>query len=299
MKFEWKFYLLKILGVFGFSRHRLYYLKERILNRKSYSYVKDSSESVYKTIRIGNRDLDLDLRAFHEKQYYLDYVNTIPDVDGIIAKRLLRNGDTVLDAGANIGFTALTYLELGAKTIYAFEPMPSLFQRLSKLADDNLYVSSYALSNEIGKAQIISSLSHNQGSTLNKDFVNIHPGVFGEKLNKVEIQTTTLDEVCKEVKFDFMKVDIEGHEIPFVKGADHLLSKRPPRILQIEVYDLLFDDTNKLLLNYFMEVRRVVYNKATSEANFVHIAKDYSELIKKGFQIMPPNYIYTNDPTVF
>ena len=65
-------------------------------------------------IEIGGMMLPLNLAHRHERRYAAAHILSLQypqsDIDKMLFKRFVRPGDTLLDAGANIGFTALEAL---------------------------------------------------------------------------------------------------------------------------------------------------------------------------------------------
>ena len=293
--------LKKILLSIGFSSHQLYSMKQ---NFKSYLFqMRSNSKSIHgnneiNEIAIANKSIPLHMTWLHEKEYYQNHINGIKDVDFLIAEKLVNPEDVVLDVGANIGITALHYLQLGASEVHAFEPVPQIYNRLETLRDDKLCTYPFALSNKTGKDLIFISKTHNQGNTLSREVIETHPAVFGDKLDKTLIDITTLDTVLPGKKFDYIKVDIENHEIQFIEGGLHLFMEYPPRVLQIEIYDKTFESTHQILIKYFKFARKVIYNLNTEQIKFVDITRNYDEYLAKGFKINPPNYIYYNDESI-
>lgn len=99
---------------------------------------------------VAGRTLDMDLQHPHERAYaaklLLGARHPQSDVDAFLLQRFVKPGDAVLDAGANIGFTALEMLEAGAKTVVALEPLPAIFDRLRSIEGDGVHVIRRAIS---------------------------------------------------------------------------------------------------------------------------------------------------------
>jgi len=162
----------------------------------------------------------------------------------------MRPGDVVLDAGANIGFVSLTYLSLGAAEVHAIEPIGELHTRLACLEHERLRAHHLALSDRDGEAQIFRSRRHNQGHTLNPALLDLFPKVFGRAPEVETVRLARADDLFPEMRFDFIKIDIEGSEAAFIDGAHKLLSERPPRIMQIEIYPSQFEAVDSRLRRY-------------------------------------------------
>jgi len=126
----------------------------------------------------------------------------------------------IFDVGANDG----GYVKLLSRTfpdaqIHAFEPVRRVYNELTKNIGQN--VKSY----NIG----FSDTSHAATIHINPQKLglsSVYPRRlehFGKSLDESEqITLTTIDDFCKEnniAKIDFLKLDIEGHELAALRGA--------------------------------------------------------------------------------
>lgn len=158
---------------------------------------------------------------------------------GWLAK-VLRDGDTVIDVGANFGAYSMRLSSVVGATgkIVAVEPLPWVYSRLQS----NLRTKSNVTC--IAKALSDGSVSR---LTLNVPllFGKIpEPSLASAEIGSdyvcmaAEVEVTTLDELCAEIpKIDFVKVDIEGHEMAFLRGARKIIAKHQP-LVQLECNDL-------------------------------------------------------------
>jgi len=149
------------------------------------------------------------------------------------AWRLLRPGDQVVDAGANIGYmTGLFAARTGRQgTVHAFEPHPQIRKKLeanvSRIArnetSSKVVVHAVALGDRNGTADLVEAdnFTTNQGTSFLADAVT--PAV---PLKRHRVEVKTLDEVFPAGEFGLLKIDVEGHESKLIKGATRLLSGR-------------------------------------------------------------------------
>lgn len=137
--------------------------------------------------------------------------------------RLVRPGDLVIDAGANIGYTSCLMQDClaGKGELISFEPLPELFEILKQNLSahkngEMIHAHNLALSSTSGNAVI----------TLPQNFAN-NDGVAtlqsGAEGKKIEIQTTTLDSLKLVRNVRLLKMDVEGHEYDVLKGATESL----------------------------------------------------------------------------
>ena len=138
----------------------------------------------------------------------------------------LKEGMTVVDAGAGFGVYALPAAKLVGKTghVYTFEPgdLSRHYLETSKIENglQNLTVLGKALSNKPGKRSWI------EGETpeLNRLYEK------GEK----EVSAITLDSWWSfegEPKIDLVKLDLNGHEAAAIEGAKNVLTENSPVVL--------------------------------------------------------------------
>lgn len=199
------------------------------------------------TFALAGRPICLDLQHRHERAYAaklllkLEYPQS--DIDSMLFKRFVRVGDAVLDAGANIGFTALECLDAGASKVVAVEAVPEIFSRLEQVAGGPIVAVGKALSHAPGTADMLVSVTHNQGSSLKDEISQMFPAIFGDQPRKVTVELTTIDHLAEQFgHFDVWKLDIEGAEVDALRGARQTLAQRPPRIIMTELYgDFLRD----------------------------------------------------------
>ncbi|MEM2857571.1 MAG: FkbM family methyltransferase [Nitrososphaerota archaeon] len=167
--------------------------------------------------------------------------------DEVAEKRLLvkLKPRTAIDVGAHMGAYSL-FLSQICERVIAVEPQEAVRRvllrniRLNKIR--NVIVLPYAASSESGKTMVITG----SGAT-----AKVTQG-------PVNVQTIRIDDVV--VRFfpqsgpEFVKIDVEGHELDVLKGMTTTLRERRP-ILLVEVWHQNFDDVVKLLsqLGYMMK----------------------------------------------
>lgn len=137
---------------------------------------------------------------------------------------------TIFDVGAHIGMTALEFSdEFPQADVYAFEPHPGNFKRMQ--------------SNLIGKpdVRLFQFGFGAEPSEVPFHFDREHPSMarvasHGEAVTDT-IKLDTVDRFCAAQgigKIDFMKIDVEGHEIPVLQGSKGMLHDGAIELLRIE-----------------------------------------------------------------
>ncbi len=149
----------------------------------------------------------------------------------------VKPGDVVVDVGAHIGRYTLLAARYASKVV-AVEPEPSNFSALLS----NIRLNSYsnvialcvALSDQNQKLPLHVASLGNMGSS------SLEPESTGQetesKRGTVEVQCDTLDSIISRLKLeaiDWLKMDVEGHEIPALEGAQETLAKVKNVILEV------------------------------------------------------------------
>jgi FkbM family methyltransferase len=158
---------------------------------------------------------------------------------GSFEKRLyisiLRKGDVVIDAGANVGYFTMLFSDLVGPRgcVHAFEPVPATFGLLSEnvrqfpyytnvclncaaLGDSDKKTKVFLPNGDHGQAALV---YHNDGSWRNA------------QVTPIDIEMIRLDQYAKCLdKIDLLKCDVEGAELLILRGAESSLWRFRPKI---------------------------------------------------------------------
>lgn len=161
-----------------------------------------------------------------------------PEETNLVLKifEYLKNKDSVniIDVGANTGYYSFLAADFfGEKArIYSFEPVAEFVDCMNESIKINRFEKSIAiydvaLSDVNGKSEIYVS---GTCSSLEKDFNK------DRSLPQRSIVTRKLDDIVNEknIKMDFIKMDIEGHELKALKGGIKSIRQQKP-ILFVEI----------------------------------------------------------------
>lgn len=153
-------------------------------------------------------------------------------VESTIVERTCKS---FLDVGANFGWYTTLFAKYAGSdgSVHSFEPVPSIFENLNRNYDlmgrpENVRINNLALGDEEKELTInlFTGLSTGHASLSDQDRDDAIP---------FKCQMITLDsylEANSIDQVDFVKVDIEGAELGFLKGADRLFKQeRLPTIL--------------------------------------------------------------------
>jgi FkbM family methyltransferase len=163
------------------------------------------------------------------------YLGTYERYELKFLKKYVKNTWICLDIGANIGFYTLNLSKLVGEDgqVYAIEPSPSNYEKLEENIAlnqlDNCITSNIALSSESGEFTF--SVSPNQNSGWGR------LGEWKSAQYEILVNVSTLDkfvELNKILTIDFLKIDIEGHELEFFQGAKDTLQQGIVKRMMIE-----------------------------------------------------------------
>jgi len=163
-------------------------------------------------------------------------------------KKIIKEGDVVVDVGANIGyFTLLAARLVGPKgKVFSFEPEPLNFRYLTKNIELNNYSQVFAyqmaVSNKNGKTKLYLCDYDSGHHTINKyEGVKAYSRGRPTRKHSVEIETVVLDDFLKEKTnhIDVVKIDVEGAELLVIKGMEEILKKNRNIKILLEFFPLL------------------------------------------------------------
>jgi FkbM family methyltransferase len=149
-----------------------------------------------------------------------------------IILKLVRETDTVVDLGANIGYFTVLFCDVArAGTVYAFEPSHETFGYLKKNIESNGFhnasLHETAIGDRDGEAQLFIN-EYNKGDN------RVYPS-FGAQ--GVSIRMSTLDSIIPtHTKVDFIKMDIQGFEVHALKGMQRTLRENHDLYMLVECW---------------------------------------------------------------
>lgn len=165
-----------------------------------------------------------------------------------------------LDIGANIGFYTLNLSKLVGESgkVYALEPSESNFKKLEeniKINElNNCVTSKLALSSEIGDS--IFSVSPSQNSGWGR------LGKWKSSQSEIVVNVSTLDQFVEDrniSRIDFLKIDIEGHELEFIKGAENSFKNGIVNRMMIEYCGYSLEPKGITLKHYIDRISELGY----------------------------------------
>ena len=173
-----------------------------------------------------------------------------------IMRHFLPGSSVVFDVGAHTGEWARHALTIHPNlAMHCFEPCRDNFKKLViNVAADHVICNDFGLSSTKGErpfflykdAPGLNSLYQRRG---------LEDGWGLEKTEEIEtVKLNTLEQYCTErniEEIDFMKVDVEGHELEVFRGGEEFLKKGRVRVIQFEYGGCNID--SKVLLKDIFE----------------------------------------------
>jgi len=203
-----------------------------------------------------------------------------------------NSNSLIFDVGANIGEYSGKILEYNSDlNIQCFEPIPDTFKQLSLRHKDakNVTLNNFAFSDVLGSRSMYEYGKLNGTNSLEK-----HPDLISDNTNRIETTLQTIDHFCEVNKIDFvdyLKIDVEGHEVNVLKGAKKMIQEKKIGSLQLEynylwknttntieeVFNLLSENYNIYRLTFWGKIATKKFHKSLetypSAANYIAILK--------------------------
>ena len=155
-----------------------------------------------------------------------------------IKSKTTAEGAVIFDVGANIGKYSILLSEIfGSRaTIHSFEPSKKTFEIFKETTKNatNITANNFGMSDSENEETLYTNCDGSGIASLYKRNLD-H---FGIEMNKNEkIKLSTIYNYCQNnriEKIDFLKMDIEGHELSALKGAKKMLSAGKIDFIQFE-----------------------------------------------------------------
>jgi len=170
-------------------------------------------------------------QVFVKNQYDLNAENTV--------------GKTFVDAGANLGAFSIFAACMGARKVYAFEPVKETFEALKT----NIQACGFQdviipVNKGLGRDNFVATVKYDYSGDGGASIVTTGNTREHEHKNTQEIEVVTLDSFLKGDKVDLIKADVEGYEASVFVGASKTIAAYAP-VLDFSAYHKA-DDTTAL-----------------------------------------------------
>lgn len=199
-----------------------------------------------------------------------------------ILDRLCRRGQTAIDIGANYGVYSW-YLTKYAGDVVAFEPQPHMVAFLKAALGSSVRVEQVALSDSAGVAtmRIPSDQLMDGCATIEEQNT-----LSTQNVEEISVPTRRLDSY-QFGPVGFIKIDVEGHELKVLKGAQAILNRDHPNLL-IEAEDRHRPNAVASVIDYLKPFGYSVY--CLKDRKFRSLSIDE---VQKDSSGTPYNYVFS------
>jgi FkbM family methyltransferase len=140
----------------------------------------------------------------------------------------IREGDIVLDCGANIGAFAVHALQAGAAQVVAFEPSPDnaeCLRRNTERFSGRTLILKQGVWDKKEELPLLLDANNPGGNS----FITRNPGSYeGPRISLTTIDTVVAEQALRRV--DFIKIDVEAAETRALMGAEQTIRAHRPRL---------------------------------------------------------------------
>lgn len=188
------------------------------------------------TVRRGGLTWSLDLREGIDFSIFLLGAFERSTVNAL--QKLARPGSVVFDIGANVGAHTLGLARsVGpAGRVFAFEPADFAFEKLKRNLALNPELESRTSAHQILLASTLSAALPEKiyASWPLLASEPVHPKLRGRLLTTSNARVDSLDQFSEREhlsRLDLIKIDVDGHEVPVLKGGAKTLARFQPTLL--------------------------------------------------------------------
>ena len=192
----------------------------------------------------------------------------------------------VFDVGANRGeFAELVpdIINLGPFEVHCFEPSGEAFDLLEQRfgADSRFVLNHFGLGRAMGEASLYSSGPASRTASMSR-LHRYSSEYAGQGVEQIRI--ARLDDYCSERDIEaihLLKIDVEGHEMDVLAGAETMLKSGRVRVASFE-FGACHVETGyhfRDFYQFFMDLRMSVYRLTPN--GYLHPLSKYSEILEQ------------------
>jgi len=149
-----------------------------------------------------------------------------------LIKNYKLNIKGAIQAGAHHGSVIEDIYANNVSNILCFEPVPFSFEILNKKCSDKAKIYNLALGNENKKILMnVETANEGMSSSILEPKLHLVKYPHIKFHSKIEVEMTTLDdflqinEKLKEIRYNFLCLDVQGYELEVLKGAGKTLKQ--------------------------------------------------------------------------
>ncbi|MEO0311644.1 MAG: hypothetical protein RIQ89_1301 [Bacteroidota bacterium] len=206
--------------------------------------------------------INLDTRSILAKNIFFDNyeLNEIAFLN-----KILRPGDTFLDIGANIGYFSLhagQVLRNNGKII-AIEPTPDTFSKLKRNFELNNLTNVSTLN--LGLSESEATLNFNVSNDGYEAWNTLGTLNIGTNTTTIPIHVISFDQLLVDQQLDIdkiklIKIDVEGWEVPVLKGGIKSFAQMKDVIIMMEFADRNAQGAGFSCKEQFQLLKEIGYN---------------------------------------
>ena len=153
-------------------------------------------------------------------------------------KKIIGEQPVIFDVGANEGrYATMISTVFPESKLYSFEPHPKSYNRLTQKLDKNDRVFQIAVGAEDKQCILYERVDHPDGSEMASVHEKVITEFHGVESIKIDVEMKTIDTFMKEQNIDcvdFLKIDVEGHELAVIQGAKNAIKNGNIKVIQYE-----------------------------------------------------------------
>ncbi len=147
----------------------------------------------------------------------------------LIIKKIVHQNSLCIDIGCHKGEILDLILQQSPQGgHYGFEPIPTFYKSLIPKYTPTNNIFPYALADEC----VRTSFQYVKNAPAYSGLKKRKYAIKNPEIEEIEVETHTLDSIIpKNIKIDFIKIDVEGAEFSVLKGARRVLIESKPIII--------------------------------------------------------------------
>lgn len=200
-----------------------------------------------------------------------------------VARKTAKQPDPIMvfDVGANVGTYTQMVLDIVDRQsiIHCFEPSRATYQTLkNNVAQSGVHIHNLGLSNNAGELPLFTDADQSgMTSVYERDLHHINVS-----FTQHEMATfSTVDSFSAKHRIesiDLLKIDVEGHELAVLKGANQMISEGRVRFIQFEFGGTSID--SRTFFRDFWHLLSPNYTLYRIVGNGLHRIDAYSEFLE-------------------